>query len=304
MKRVLIALALIALATNLFAWGEAGHLISNEAATLALPADMPYFFLRAYPQLVWLGPQPDRWRSTGPSLEAVNSPDHFLDYEFTEGLVLPPDRYQFIDVMGTAGRRLHLGLTISETGFLPWRIAEMADLLTSDFRQWRFTAPGTPERRALEAEIIDTAGVLGHFVADAANPHHTTINYNGWILPNPNGFANDCEIHARFESNFVARAVTTADVMPKIVAPVLRTDYFGTALAFIRSSNAHVEALYRLDKRRAFDPIAPVSAEGKAFTTDRLAAGASMLRDYWWSAWKNSAERPPSRRATAASPSK
>ena len=305
MKPALLSLALLAFTPHLLAWGEAGHLISNDAATRALPTDMPDFFLRAFPQLVWLGPHPDRFRGAGPSLEAVNPPDHFLDYEFTDGLVLPPDRYQFIDLMNTSGRRRHQGLTIAETGFLPWRIAEMVELLTSDFRQWRFTPARTPERRALEQQIIDTAGMLGHFVADAANPHHTTINYNGWIEPNPNGYANDCEIHSRFESTFVARAVTIDDVMPKVVAPALRTDYFGTALAFIRTSNAHVEQLYKLDKKDAFDPIKPPSAEGKAFATDRIAAGASMLRDYWWSAWKNSAERPPGRRGAATtSPSK
>jgi hypothetical protein len=301
MKLRLIAIAVFAVATNAFAWGEAGHLISNEAATLALPADMPHFFLRAFPQLVWLGPQPDRLKGVGPSLEAANFPDHFLDYEFAEGLVLPPDRYQYIELMQTSGRRAHHGLTISETGFLPWHIAELAEQLTADFRMWRAAAPGSPERRALESQIIDTAGMLGHFVADTAQPLHATINYNGWILPNPNGWANDCQIHARFESDFVSRAVTTADVVPKIVAPVLRTDYFATALAFVRSSNSHVERLYKLDKARAFDPIAPISAEAKEFTADRLAAGASMLRDYWWSAWKNSETTPPRRRPAAPS---
>ncbi|HSP13695.1 MAG TPA: nuclease [Thermoanaerobaculia bacterium] len=299
MIRTTFAIALIAVATNAFAWGEAGHLISNEAATLALPADMPQFFLRAFPQLVWLGPQPDRLKGVGPSLEAVNFPDHFLDYELAEGLVLPPDRYQFIQLMESSGRLEHEGITNAEAGFLPWRIAELSEQLTAEFRQWRFAAPGSPERRALEGAIIDTAGMLGHFVADAANPHHTTINYNGWILPNPNRYANDCQIHARFESDFVSRSVTTADVMPKIAAPVLRTDYFTTAIAFIRSSNSHVERLYQLDKAGAFHPIGPISAEGKTFATDRLAAGASMLRDYWWSAWKRSAERPPSRRVSA-----
>ena len=41
----------------------------------------------------------------------------------------------------------------------------------------------------------------------------------------------------------------------------------------------------------------PVSAEGMEFTTDRLAAGASLLRDYWWSAWVNSAK--PAKRGAA-----
>ena len=297
MKRAVVALALLALSANAFAWGEAGHLMSSEAATLALPTDMPHFFYRAFPQLVWLGYQPDRLRGAGPSLDAVNPPDHFLDYEFVAGLDLPLDRYKFLALMESSGRRAQKGITNSEAGFLPWRIAEMEEQLTSEFRAWRFTAPGSSERRSVELDIIHTAGTLGHFVADAANPDHATINYNGWVMPNPNGYATDCGAHARFETVFVSRAVSTSDIVPKIAPPALRSDYFTTALNFIKSSNAQVERLYQLDKRGAFNEMAPVSEEGKNFATDRLAAGASMLRDLWWSAWKNS-EKPPKRRGS------
>ncbi|HEX9160374.1 MAG TPA: hypothetical protein VF980_01605 [Thermoanaerobaculia bacterium] len=39
MKRVSLVGAALVCAANAFAWGEAGHLISNEAATLELPTD-------------------------------------------------------------------------------------------------------------------------------------------------------------------------------------------------------------------------------------------------------------------------
>jgi hypothetical protein len=45
-----------------------------------------------------------------------------------------------------------------------------------------------------------------------------------------------------------------------------------------------------MDRDGAFDVFRPVSPEGKAFAADRLAAGASLLRDIWWSAWRNSAK--------------
>ena len=295
MKRILVVTIFLAIATNAFAWGEAGHLMSNEAATLSLPTDMPHFFYRAFPQLVWLGYQPDRLHSAGPSFEATNAPDHFLNYEMVAGLDLPPDRYKYLALMDSSGRRAHLGVSNTEPGFSPWRVAEMSELLTQEFRQWRASSPATPERRAIEGEIISTAGVMGHFVADEANPLHDTENYNGWVMPNPDGYVNDCLIHARFESDFVSRAVVVSDIVPKVAAPVLRTDYFATALAFTVSSGKLVEQLYQLDKQGAFSELAPPSAEGKNFATDRLAAGASLLRDLWWSAWQNSA-KPPKKR--------
>jgi hypothetical protein len=40
-----------------------------------------------------------------------------------------------------------------------------------------------------------------------------------------------------------------------------------------------------------------VPRSGLDFTSRRLAIGASMLRDFWWSTWKAS-EKPPRRRGT------
>lgn len=290
MKRVLLVLTLTWFAANAFAWGEKGHYIVNEAATFGVPADMPPFFYKAFPELIWLAYDPDRWKGTGESLDAVNPPDHFLDYEYVAELQLPPDRYKYIDLQYTSGILRRHGIENDTAGFLPWRIAEVAQVLQVEFRNWRNSVPGSTERAAIERDIIHHAGILGHYAGDSGNPHHTTTNYNGWLDPNPNRYAIDCSTHARFESDFIAHALEVKDVVPKLAAPRLRSDYFAAALEAIRASNALVERLYRLDRDRAFDPLR-TSPEGIAFASDRLAAGASLLRDLWWSAWINSAKK-------------
>ena len=271
--------------------------MTNEAATIGLPTDMPQFFYRAFSQLTWLGPDPDRWKSSGnPSLDASNLPDHQLNYEYVAALQLPRDRYAFLALLSSSGTQRRLGLRNTDPGFLPWRIAEMSELLTVEWRLWRAAPAGSPERSFIERDLIRDSGILGHFVADASQPLHTTVSYNGWLFPNPNGYANDCQIHSRFETEFVSHALSTEDLVPKLAAPQLRADYFDTAITFIRQSNALVEKTYQLDKAGDFSTFRyPTSAEGKAFATDRLAAGASLLRDLWWSAWRNS-EKPPKRR--------
>jgi hypothetical protein len=295
-KRLLLVLLCSLTAVSAFAWGQAGHLMSNEAAAIGLPTDMPQFFYRQYPQLIWLGPDPDRWRGGGPAADASNAPDHVMNYEYIAALRLPRDRYSFLALLTTSGTLRRYGIRNTDTGFLPWRIAEMCEQLTVEWRLWRSASPGSPDRAFIERDIIRDSGVLGHFVADASNPLHDTINYNGWITPNPNGYANDCQIHARFETDFVTHAVKTNDIVPKMSAPQLRADYFDAAITFIRQSNALVERVYRIDKTGGFDIFRkPTSPEGKTFAAERLAAGASLLRDLWWSTWKNSAN-PPKRR--------
>jgi hypothetical protein len=295
MKRLAIAILVLLASPQSYAWGEKGHLLVNEAAVRGLPADMPPFFHGAYSDLVWLGYDPDRWKGGGESIDAVNDPDHFIDLEFTYGLELPRDRYKFLALMESSGRLRQKAITNDETGFLPWRITELCEKLTTLFRLWRNAHPS--ERAIIERDIINTAGVLGHYAGDGANPLHATINYNGWIEANPNRYANDCAIHSRFESGFVSHGVTLDDVTPKLAAPKRTSvDYFAAAMEFLKASNAQVETLYRIDRDGGFDLIKPAGGEGMAFATDRLAAGASLLRDLWWSAWKNSGE-PRARRS-------
>jgi hypothetical protein len=289
MKRVLLVLTLMIVAVpQAYGWGEAGHYMVAEAATLTLPNDMPSFFYEAFPDLIWLSYDPDRRRGAGESLDAVSGPDHYLDYEYVSQLELPASRYAYIAAMESSGIIRRRGLTYGDVGFLPWRMAEMSEMLTEQWRNWRNMAGS--DRRSAESAIVNTAGLLGHYLADAANPHHTTINHNGWILPNPNRYPIDCGTHARFETVFVSHAVETSEILPAVAAPKLREADFAESLEFVKASNALVETMYRIDRDGGFDFIGRPPAIGKQFAVDRLAAGASMLRDVWWSAWKNSAK--------------
>ena len=286
MKRFIL---LLLIATPAFGWGEKGHLLVNEAATFGTPTELPPFFHKAYARLNYLGPEPDRWY-TGrfQSIYASNFPEHFLNYEYVAHLELPVGRYEFVDLLYTSGTLRRFGIRNSTPGFAPWRMAELSELLTVQWRLWRDSEHGA-EREQIEENIIHIAGILGHYVGDTANPHHTTIHYNGWAGPNPHGYRYDCDTHERFEHRFVTRTMTGPDVLLHMREPNLRTDFFAAAMAHIRESNALLDELYRLDRGGAFD-FGAGTPEAREFAAKRLAAGASMLRDLWWSAWRNSAQ--------------
>jgi len=282
MKRAIVILSILLPAAAASGWGLKGHTLVSEAATHAVPYEMPAFFHDAYPGLVYLGYDPDRWRGAGRSIDATNS-DHFLDYEFVEPLeTLPASRYELIEQMQATGLLRSLGIGIDTAGFAPWRVAEICELLTRQWRLWR-DASSLVEKRQIEQIIIYNAGILGHFVADSANPHHATIEYNGWTGPNPHGYRTDCETHSRFESQFVTRRLSLDLVLPHLSPPQRRDAYFEEAVGFIRESNALVEPLYTLDRDGAFDGMG--TNDGVDFAARRLAAGASWLRDLWWTTW-------------------
>ena len=273
-------------------WGDAGHRITARAAAAALPAEMPQFFRDAAPQLAYLNPEPDRWRARDESrldaaLEGATAPDHFLDLEMIPpsrraGALGARDRYAFADSLRAAK------VDPAAAGALPFAMLEVTQRIRVAFRQWR-RAPNDTERRWIEARIINDAGILGHYVADGSNPAHTTIHYNGWVGANPNFYATDNRFHGRFESAFVQSRVTLTDVEPAVrgtasVLPALRP----AIVAYFMTTHAEVERLYQLDKVSPFN-AQQEGAEHKAFAVARLAAGATMLRDLWWTAWVTSA---------------
>lgn len=294
-KGVAVALTVVgvlALPAIGFAWGEAGHRITGEAAALTLPQAMPAFVRGAVKQLAYLNPEPDRWRSRDesaldPALDQGTAPDHFIDMEMVPPEVLAralaaPNRYAYLDTLAAAG------VKGSVMGLLPFRMLEMSQRLREEFRMWRAAPDST--KPFIEARIVNDAGVLGHYVADGSQPAHTTVHYNGWVGPNPDGYATDRRFHSRFESAFVQANVKLADVLPRVdTAARVLPDFRAAIVAYLRETNAQVEPMYRLDKAHPFDGSAADPAD-KAFVAERLAAGARMLRDIWWTAWVTSAK--------------
>jgi hypothetical protein len=265
--------------------------MAARAAVRALPSGIPDFFRGAGDQLVYLDPEPDRWRSRElVMMDQAWSYDHYIDMENVPRAALDaPDRYTFI-------RRLHdAGIERPErdVGFLPYRILELYQRLTTEWRLWR--AEADPQRKEwIEARIVNDAGILGHYVTDAANPHHTTIHFNGWSpdVPNPRGYTTDRQFHYRFESAFVEAHVRQADVDRRVARVSAVSEARAAVMAHVRASLDQVETLYELERRYGFDPDAGARPQTRDFVSERLAAGASTLRTLWWSAWLESASAP------------
>jgi hypothetical protein len=71
----------------------------------------------------------------------------------------------------------------------PYIIREIYGRLKAAFRQYRHLKREHNSTVTVEQNIVFYAGWLGHYVADAANPLHTTIHYNGWIGNNSQGYS-------------------------------------------------------------------------------------------------------------------
>jgi len=281
-----------------FAWGSDGHRMINRLAAANLPADVPAFLRSggALDAIEYLGPEPDRWRSsTEAELNAAQAPEHFIDLEYAD-LVgeLPRRRYDYIRALAKAqAAHPDLQLTPEKVGLQPYVTVEVYERLKAAMREYRKLAAANQDTKPVELAITFYAGWLGHYVGDGSMPLHTTIQYNGWTGPNPNGYTTEHHIHALFESVYVAANVKAGDVAPLVSAatPKVLDDVFADYMAYLRHSNSLVEKTYQIDKAGGF--TGPGTPEGKAFTDERLAAGAIELRDLIYTAWVRSADPVP-----------
>lgn len=310
MKRLAIAaLALAAVAApaaTVDAWGNTGHRLIGVAAMRALPDDLPAFLKTpgAVADVGELAREPDRWKGAGQPHDRERDTAHFIDLD-DQGRVmdqrgmtlaeLPRLKSEYDAALTTAG------LDVNDAGWLPYAMIDAWQNLERDFAYWRVLNAAEAreadmqrqawyraDRLRREALILRDIGVLGHYVGDGSQPHHTTIHYNGWgDYPNPEGFTRSRQTHGRFEGEFASR-VARLDAI-EAAMPAADADSFDVrarTTAYLTTTLATVIPFYRMEKAGAFRDADP---RGAAFVNERLAAGAGQLRDYITAAWTASA---------------
>jgi len=278
-----------------WAWGPDGHAIINSLAASSLPSDVPSFLRSqaALDAIVYYASEPDRWRSPAePELNAAQAPEHFIRLDLAElAGPLPRRRYEYIRALAAAQQKHpELNLTPEFVGLQPYVTSEIYERLKSAFRDYRALQAAHQDMRPSEAEITFLAGWLGHYVGDGAMPLHSSIQYDGWVGANPNGYTTAKGIHWKFENDFVHANVTRSDVAPLVAntKPVVLGDVFEDYIAYLRQGRQLAERVYQLDKTGALTGAG--TPESKAFTARQLAAGATELRNMIYTAWIQSGE--------------
>jgi len=228
LKRLLAALVVACLSPSpAYAWGFTAHRLIMRRAIDILPPEIKPFFVEHRDALVLRVVDPDMWRTIGWD----EDPNHFLNLgtpEFGPApafTALPRDYTAALQKFGSA--------TLDRHGRLPWREAEMFGNL-----QRAFADLGDANVFSVERVIV-FAAAASHYIQDATQPLHATVNYDG-IATDQRG------VHARFEAELIERfssRLTLTPAPPKAIgAP---RDYaFDTLLASFQK----VDALLAADK--------------------------------------------------------
>lgn len=297
-----LAAVLAAAPSSLFAWGNTGHRMLGEIAMRALPSDMPAFLLtkKAAVDVGELSREPDRSKGAGKVHDHDRDPGHFIDLDDDGKLLGGPQMLPLAATRADFETQLRAaGLDQWKVGYLPYSIIDRYQQLTSDFAYWRVlkAAEANPKWRAnrkwftadrirREALILKGIGELSHFVGDGSQPLHVTSHYNGWgDGPNPNNYSK-ARLHGPFESDLVQATVKPAAVAAK-VTPLRLCDcpIEQRVSEYLSATGKQVIPFYEMEKAGG---MAPGDPRGTAMATERLAVGASELRDVIVESWRAS----------------
>jgi hypothetical protein len=240
-KKQTITIAMIVILAPLFlSWGEAGHIRINRAAVMSLPEPMQSFFYNHIDFITQASPIPDLRRFLLDD-KAENS-RHYFDLENFGPIDSLPLTLQ--EATNTYTKEF-----LAKNGVLPWYIENRMDELTRAFKEKRKT------------EILFLAAELGHYVADANTPLHTTVNYDGQ-LTGQNG------LHSFWETRMVKMFSHTYNYDSG--EAVYITDIRKEIHRMILNSNALSDTLLRLEKElRQSYPLDQLYMKTDRDTTDK-----------------------------------
>ncbi|WP_400193064.1 zinc dependent phospholipase C family protein [Hymenobacter sp. B81] len=200
------------------AWGFYGHRSINRLAVYTLPPELVGFFKQRIEYLTVQATRPDSRRSVVPD----EAPRHFIDLDrYGDSAVYRLPR-SYADAVAHFGED-----SLQRHGIVPWHVVRMKAQLTEAFR------------RRDGDRIASLAADMGHYIADACVPLHTTQNYNGQLT-------GQRGIHGLWESRLPELLASNYDFFTG-PAPYIRnpTDVIWATVA---RSNAAVDSVLRFEK--------------------------------------------------------
>ncbi|WP_243553041.1 zinc dependent phospholipase C family protein [Candidatus Cardinium sp. cBcalN2] len=202
----LFGMVFCALPSPVWSWGFFAHKHINRYAITTLPPAMFAFYKTHLRFLTEKSVNPDKRRY----VVKDEASKHFIDVEIYRSSLVDRQKLLLSQAVATYGHKI-----LETHGSLPWAILDVHKALTTAFKDKDI------------AKILKLSADLGHYVADAHVPLHTTQNYNGQITSQEG-------IHALWETRlpllffdtynlFVGQAIYIEDPLTHIWNIVLQS---------------------------------------------------------------------------------
>ncbi len=276
-KPLICSFLLVFIGLLMTSWGFYAHRQINRLAVFTLPADMIGFYKKNIQYITEASVNPDRRRFA----VVDEAPRHYIDIDhFGDSALYKMPRYWKEAVTKYSED------TLKAYGILPWHVQVMYYRLRDAFM---IKDP---------AKILSLSADLGHYIADAHVPLHTTENYNGQLTGQDG-------IHAFWESRLPELFSTQYDFFVG-KAEYLKNPQLATWKA-IEDSNHQLDSVLMLEKmlsekfgERKFSFETKGKQTIKVYSIEfstayhktlsnmveqRMRAAIKLIGDFWYTAW-------------------
>ncbi len=270
---------LIAVALVFSSWGYLVHRTIHQLAIYKLPSDLQTFFYNNKEKLVMDAPRPDQRRFT----DKTEGSKHFIDMEYFGDSA----KYALPQTWDEAIKKYPAD-TLHKYGTSPYNIIEVYNKLVQAFKNKN------------KDSILFYAADLGHYIADAHVPLHTSLNYDGQ-LTNQNG------VHDLWETTVPELVLTEYNLYSKKKAKYISSitqatwdiiwhthsllpEMFAQEIAISKNFNdsTKYEWKMRWGKNRRFYSSEFARQYNKALDNSinkQLLLSAENIASFWYTAW-------------------
>ena len=263
---------------NLYCWGFYGHKSINRLAVFTLPTELMVFYKDHLEFISEHAVDPDMRRY----VVKEESPRHYIDIDHygEDPFKLVPRKWE------DAVEKLSEDI-LQAYGIVPWHVKRMYVRLIYAFKEKDIPY------------ILKTSADIGHYIADAHVPLHTTENYNGQLTNQKgiHGFWESRlpELYAEDYDYFVGKAEIVKDPLVTIWTALENShNAVDSALEF----EAALNQSFPSDRKYAFEERGrstvkvysrDYSAEYHIMLDDmvqsRMRASIITIGSFWYSAW-------------------
>ncbi len=289
-KKIFITLSIAAIMASsvaVFGWGVWGHNHINKGAVLSLPAEMGMFFYNHCDFMVEESTVPDIRKHV--MADKAEGSRHYIDlesYGYSGRAGMPRTMDEAITKYGMD--------TLQRHGLLPWYIQDMMAKLTDAMKHKRKT------------EILLLAADLGHYVADAHMPLHTSLNHNGqqtgqqgihafWESQLPELFGKNYHLYtgpAHYVSDIEKATWDMIDSSHKLVDTLLRIEFkmrkdnpedkqYAMDADGKRVKNKYGEPVHSYEYAHVYHELLNGMVE------KQMKSAIADIADFWYTAWVN-----------------
>lgn len=218
MKQLLRSIALLSICILFSSWGFYAHKKINETAVFLLPSELSAFYKKNIKAITEKAIDPDK-RCYIDSLEPNR---HYIDLNEID------ENIDSIPIHWTKAKEKYSERKLLAQGIIPWQIWRTYQNLVKAF-----------SAKDID-KIIRYSADLGHYIADAHVPLHTTSNYNGQQT-------NQIGIHAFWETRLPEMFASQYRL---VIGPsVYIDDPLEEAWKIVKSSNQLVDSVLTIEKK-------------------------------------------------------